>query len=166
MPGTSPTGVIASAGGAVDHGAALAWYDRWLEAWSSQDPESIRPLITDDFVLESPTTRHTGWRVAGPDQTRDYLAYVMRAYPDITWERTLPGMYAEDEPRAAFWWRGSGHFTGVLDPPGIAGTGRAFTFEGIEVFDFRGDRAMRLRAAYDLHGLLKQIGVTQRRGRG
>lgn len=152
---------IAETAGAVDHAAALAWYHRWLDAWNSHDPERVRPLVTDDFVLESPTTRHTGWRVVGPDQARDYLAYVMRAYPDLTWERTLPPMYAEHEPRAAFWWRGTGTFTGVLDPPGISGTGRAFTFEGIEVFDFRGDRATRLRAAYDLHGLMKQIGVSR-----
>jgi steroid delta-isomerase-like uncharacterized protein len=140
---------------------AVAWYDRWLQAWSSQDPDTVRSLVTDEFVLESPTTRHTGWRVVGPDQARDYLAYVFRAYPDIAWERTLPAMFADDEPRAAFWWRGWGTFTGVLDPPGIAGTGRSFSFEGIEVFDFRGDRATRLRAAYDLHGLMKQIGVAR-----
>jgi hypothetical protein len=143
----------------LDPEMAVAWYDRWLEAWSGQDPDMVRPLVTDDFVLESPTTRHTGWTVVGPDQARDYLAYVFRAYPDIAWERTLSPMFADDEPRAAFWWRGWGTFTGVLDPPGIAGTGRAFSFEGIEVFDFRGDRATRLRAAYDLHGLMKQIGV-------
>jgi len=154
--------LIASSTGTLNHAAAHDWYDRWLAAWSSGDPETIRPLITDDFVLESPTTRHTGWSVVGPDQTRDYLAYVFRAYPDIAWERTLPGMFSDDEPRAAFWWRGTGHFTGVLDPPGIAGTGRGFVFEGVEVFDFRGDRATRLRAAYDLHGLMKQIGVAGR----
>jgi len=144
-----------------ERAAAVEWYDRWLKAWSSQDPDTVRPLVTDDFVLESPTTRHTGWVVVGPDQTRDYLAYVVRAYPDITWERTLPPMFAEDEPRVAFWWRGWGTFTGVLDPPGIPGTGRAFSFEGIEVFDFRDGRATRLRAAYDLHGLMKQIGVAR-----
>ena len=107
----------------LDRDMAVAWYDRWLEAWSSQDPDMVRSLVTDDFVLESPTTRHTGWRVVGPDRARDYLAYVFRAYPDIAWERTLPPMFADDEPRAAFWWRGWGTFTGVLDPPGIAGTG-------------------------------------------
>ena len=137
----------------------VEWYDRWLEAWSGRDPDRVMPLVTDDFVLESPTTRHTGWKVVGKEQTRDYLAYVKRAYPDVAWERTLPPMFAEDEPRVAFWWRGWGTFTGVLDPPGIQGTGQAFSFEGIEVFDFRGGLATRLRAAYDLHGLMKQIGV-------
>ena len=145
----------------AERAAAVAWYDRWLEAWTLQDPDLIKPLVTDDFVLESPTTRHTGWVVVGPDQARDYLAYVKRAYPDVAWERTLPPMFAEDEPRVAFWWRGWGTFTGVLDPPGIRGTGRPFTFEGIEVFDFRDGRATRLRAAYDLHGLMKQVGVAR-----
>jgi steroid delta-isomerase-like uncharacterized protein len=142
--------------------AAVEWYDRWLAAWTGRDPDLIMPLVADDFVLESPTTRHTGWRVVGKEQTRDYLAYVKRAYPDVAWERTLPPMFAEDEPRVAFWWRGWGTFTGVLDPPGIQGTGQAFSFEGIEVFDFRDGLATRLRAAYDLHGLMKQIGVATR----
>lgn len=143
--------------GPVDHAAALTWYHGWLDAWNSHDPEQVRPLLTDDFVLESPTTRHTGWSVVGPDQTVDYVTYVLNAYPDLMWERMLPPMYADDEPRASFWWRGTGHFTGRLDPPGIDGTGRPFAFEGIEVFDFRSGRACRLRAGYDLHGLMKQI---------
>ena len=144
-----------------DRTAAVEWYDRWLAAWTGRDPDLIMPLVTDDFVLESPTTRHTGWRVVGKEQTRDYLAYVKRAYPDVAWERTLPPMFAEDDPRVAFWWRGWGTFTGVLDPPGIQGTGQVFSFEGIEVFDFRDGLATRLRAAYDLHGLMKQIGVAR-----
>ena len=68
-------------------------------------------------------------------------------------------MFADDVMRAAYSWRGTGHFTGRLDPPGVDGTGREFAFSGLEVFDFRGDRACRLYATYDLLGLMKQIGV-------
>ena len=153
---------MASETPAFDRNAAVEWYDRWLDAWTRRDPDLIMPQVTDDFVLESPTTRHTGWKVIGKEQARDYLAYVKRAYPDVAWERTLPPMFAEDEPRVAFWWRGWGTFTGVLDPPGLQGTGQAFSFEGVEVFDFRDGLATRLRAAYDLHGLMKQIGVATR----
>ena len=53
---------------------------------------------------------------------------------------------------------------GRIDPPGIEGTGRAFEFAGHEVFDFRGDRACRLYATYDLLGLMKQIGLYRSAG--
>lgn len=53
----------------------------------------------------------------------------------------------------------AGRDVGVVGPPGIPGTGKPFTFTGLEVFDFRGDRACYLYACYDLVGLMKQIGV-------
>ena len=41
----------------------------------------------------------------------------------------------------------------------MPGTGLPFAFSGLEVFDFRGDRACALNASYDLLGLMRQIGV-------
>ena len=84
---------------------------------------------------------------------------MLGAYPDLIWEVIAPPMFSDDVARAAFSWRGTGHFSGTLTPPGVPGTGRAFEFSGLEVFDFRGDRACRLNAHYDLLGLMRQIGV-------
>ena len=143
----------------LGHDFASSWYQGWLDAWNSHDPRQVVPLITEDFILESPTTRHTGWVVQGHEATCDYLDYVMRAYPDLRWERMFEPMYAERDHRAAFYWRGWGTFSGTLTPPGIKGNGNSFEFSGVEVFDFRGHRACQLRAAYDLLGLMRQIGV-------
>jgi len=143
----------------VDPEFAARWYQGWLDAWNSHDPRQVIPLITEDFILESPTTRHTGWFVQGHDATVKYLAYVMNAYPDLKWEQVFTPMYSATEARAAFYWRGWGTFSGVLNPPSIKGNGRSFEFSGVEVFDFRGQRATQLRAAYDLLGLMRQIGV-------
>ena len=150
------TGVDA---GALDRGFAVRWYQSWIDAWNSHDPEQVKGIVTDDFVLDSPTTRHTGWVVQGPQATSDYVRYVLDAYPDLMWEVVAPPMFSDDLARAAFSWRGTGHFSGTLNPPGVPGTGRAFAFSGLEVFDFRGDRACRLDASYDLLGLMRQIGV-------
>jgi hypothetical protein len=68
-------------------------------------------------------------------------------------------MFRLDVRQIAYTWRGSGHFTGVLEPAGIQGTGRAFSFEGLEIFSFRGERACALNAVYDLATLNKQTGV-------
>jgi len=73
-------------------------------------------------------------------------------------------MYDDTLRKAAFSWRGTGHFSGRLDPPGLDGTGRAFDFSGLEVFSFRGNRACHLGASYDLIGLMKQIGLYRSAG--
>ena len=144
----------------LDPSFAEKWYaEGWIDCWNSNRPERVRDILTEDFVLDSPTTRHTGWHVQGHEATIGYIRYVLAAYPDLQWEVTAPPMLAEHMARAAFTWRGTGHFTGRIDPPGIAGTGRPFEFSGHEVFDFRGGRACRLYATYDLLGLMKQIGL-------
>ena len=143
----------------LDHEFASNWYQGWIDAWNSHDPKQVVPLITEDFILESPTTRHTGWFVQGHEATCKYLAYVMNAYPDLVWERLFTPMYSAVDHRAAFYWVGRGTFSGTLAPPGIKGNGKAFEFSGVEVFDFRGKRASMLRAAYDLLGLMRQIDV-------
>lgn len=143
----------------LDRDFAVRWYEGWLRAWNDNRPDMVYELLTDDFVLDSPTTRHTGWSVQGHEAAAGYIRYVLAAYPDLRWEVIAPPMFADDAARAAFSWRGTGHFTGRMEPPGLDGTGRAFEFSGLEVFDFRGDRACRLTASYDLLGLMKQIGV-------
>jgi predicted ester cyclase len=143
----------------LDRDFAVRWYEGWLSAWNDNKPELVYELLTEDFVLDSPTTRHTGWTVRGQDAAADYIRYVLAAYPDLRWDVVAEPMYADGLARAAYSWRGTGHFTGVMDPPGIPGTGQAFEFSGLEVFDFRGERSCGLYATYDLLGLMKQIGL-------
>jgi steroid delta-isomerase-like uncharacterized protein len=145
----------------VDLDFAVRWYQGWIEAWNDRKPDLIPTLVTEDFLLDSPTTRHTGWHVQGHAATVGYLDYVIGAYPDLMWEVTAPPMFRGDLARVAFSWRGTGHFSGVLDPPGVPGTGKPFDFSGLEVFDFRDGRACHLNASYDLLGLMKQIGLYQ-----
>ena len=146
--------------GALDREFAVRWYaEGWIDCWNSNRPERVREILTEDFVLDSPTTRHTGWHVQGHEATMGYIRYVLAAYPDLKWEVTDPPMFSDQMARAAFSWRGTGHFSGRFDPPGIEGTGRPFEFAGLEVFDFRRDRACRVYAMYDLIGLMKQIGL-------
>jgi len=102
--------------------------------------------------------RNAGGPVTGPGACADYLRYVLGMYPDLVWERTGPPMLSASGDRASFTWVGRGHFTGRMDPPGIDGTGQAFAFAGVEVFDFAGDRASALDVSYDLLGLLNQVG--------
>lgn len=143
----------------MDGKLAAQWYEQWLVAWNEQRPEMVYQLLTEDFVLSTPTLRNAGGPTVGQDAAADYLRYVVGMYPDLRWEMTATPLLSETSSRAAFTWIGTGHFLGRMDPPGIEGTGEAFEFTGVEVFDFRGDRACALDVSYDLLGLLKQIGV-------
>jgi hypothetical protein len=145
--------------GVPDLEFALTWYQRWLDAWNSHHPDRLKELVTDDFVLETPTTRLTHAQAHGRQGASDYMRFVVNAYPDLTWEMIAPPMFRLDVRQVAFSWRGTGHFSGVLQPPGLIGTGNAFSFEGLEIFSFRGDMACRLNAVYDLATLNKQTGV-------
>ena len=152
--------------GTLDRDFAVAWYRSWVEAWNDHDFDGVQDIITGDFVLDSPTTRHTNWHVQGRAATADYLRYVLTAYPDLKWEVIAPPMFDDAVQKAAFSWRGTGHFTGRLTPPGLDGTGKAFDFSGLEVFSFRGTQACHLWASYDLIGLMKQIGLYASAGAG
>jgi hypothetical protein len=117
-------GVPAADTTSVDPAFAARWYDQWIGAWNERKPAMITGLVTEDFLLDSPTTRHTGWHVQGQAAVSDYLRYVVAAYPDLRWEVAAPPMFGSGLARVAFSWRGTGHFSGVLDPPGLPGTGR------------------------------------------
>jgi predicted ester cyclase len=143
----------------VDPAVAQRFYERWLDAWNQDDVDRVLGIVTEDFVLSSPTTRLTGMQVRSASAIRDYIAYIRRGYPDLVFEQTGSPLFAHDGPAVAFPWRGTGTFSGTMEPPGIAGTGRSFDFTGVEVFTFRGERACALRASYDLLRLMRQIGV-------
>ena len=83
------------------------------------------------------------------------------AYPDLMFTQTGAPMYDLQHPVVGFPWVGTGTFSGRMDPPGIEGTGRPFTFSGVEVFTFRGDRTSKLNASYDLLRLLRQSGLLE-----
>ena len=74
----------------VDRDFAPAWYQKWIDAWNLNQPETCHDILTEDFVLDSPTTRHTGLKVQGPEAAADYIRYILRAYPDLKWEVTAP----------------------------------------------------------------------------
>ena len=102
----------------VDRDFAPRWYQLWIDAWNLNRPEMCYDILTDDFILDSPTTRHTGLKVQGPDAAADYIRYVLRAYPDLKWEVIAPPLYDDNIARVGYSWRGTGHFTGVIEPPG------------------------------------------------
>jgi hypothetical protein len=106
----------------VDPSVAQAFYDRWLDAWNQDDIDRVLAIVTDDFVLSSPTTRLTGMRVESAEAIRDYIGYIRGAYPDLIFEQTGAPMYDLQHPVVGFPWVGTGTFSGrgAQQPAGAA----------------------------------------------
>ena len=136
------------------------WIDemvsRWLEAWNTHEPDRVLGLLTEDVQLRDdswPTPMH------GHAQVREFLHALWRAMPDMTFE-LIDGPYAvPGDARASFRWRGSGTFTGPMDPPGFAPTGRSWEIDGADFHHYRDARICNLRVAFDMMAVARQLGV-------
>lgn len=129
---------------------------RWLEAWNSHQPDRVVGFLTEDVEIRDdswPKTMH------GHDDVREFLDALWRAIPDMTFD-LLEGPYViPGEPRASFHWRGSGTFTGPMDPPGFAPTGRSWEADGVDFQEYRNGRIAKLRVAFDMMSVSRQLGV-------
>jgi len=129
---------------------------RWLAAWNSHEADRVLELLTDDVEIRDdswPETMH------GHHDVREFLQALWRAVPDMTFE-LLDGPYViPGEPRASFHWRGSGTFTGRMDPPGFAPTGRRWEVDGVDFQEYRDGRIAKLRVIFDLMTVSRQLGV-------
>jgi hypothetical protein len=72
----------------------------------------------------------------------------------------LSGPYViTGEPCAAFHWRGWATLTGPLEPPGFAPTGRRWEVDGGDFYEFRDGRVCKVRTAYDVLSVSRQLGL-------
>ena len=129
---------------------------RWLEAWNSHRADRVLSLLTEDAEVRDdswPKTMH------GHADVREFLEALWRAVPDMTFE-LLDGPYVvAGEARASFHWRGFGTFTGLTDPPGFAPTGRQWEVDGADFQEYRDGRIGKLRVAFDMMAVARQLGV-------
>jgi steroid delta-isomerase-like uncharacterized protein len=128
----------------------------WLDAWNSHRADRVLNLVTQDVEIRDdswPRTMH------GHADVREFLDALWRAIPDMTFE-LLAGPYViPGEPRASFHWRGSGTFTGRMDPPGFAPTGRQWEVDGVDFQEYRDARISKLRVMFDMMTVSRQLGV-------
>jgi steroid delta-isomerase-like uncharacterized protein len=147
--------------GADGHGWVEAFTERWEAAWNSHHADRLLELMTADVIYDD-----SGWPTTmyGHGAVRAYLDFIWRAIPDLTFT-VAEGPFADaDGSRAAFYWKGSGTFTGPLDPPGYAPTGARIAFDGFDLHEYRGGRVCRLRIVFDMMDVGRQIGLLPRTG--
>lgn len=128
----------------------------WLDAWNSHEQDRVLALLTEDVDV-----RDDSWPrpMRGHAEVREFLQALWRAIPDMRFE-LLEGPYViPGEPRASFHWRGYGTFTGPMDPPGFAPTGRRWDVDGVDFQEYRAGRIARLRVITDMMSISRQLGV-------
>lgn len=146
-------------------GVDLDWLGTFLEqylaAWNSHDPQRLLALMSDDIVYDD-----AAWpaQMRGHADVRAFLDSAWRALPDLRFELVEGPYLMAGKPKAAFHWRGRATFTGPLEPPGFAPTGRAATFEGVDFHEYRDGRLARLRIDFDLMDLSRQVGLLPAQG--
>jgi steroid delta-isomerase-like uncharacterized protein len=136
--------------------------ERWWAAWNSRQPERMLELMTEDIVYDDAAWPQT---MRGHAQVREFLEFLWRAFPDLTFEPECP-LIAVDGSSAAFPWRGRGTNTGPIDPPGVPATGKPLAWEGADFQEYRAGKVARLRIVFDMADSLRQLGLLSGRDSG
>jgi steroid delta-isomerase-like uncharacterized protein len=130
--------------------------DEWLAAWNSHETERVFALLDEDIVWDDPVFWHEV--VHGRDNMRPYMDKIWAAMPDVAFseiERFTNG----DGSRGLVLFEQTGHGPAKLDPT------RTFRSHGCDIFlAFRNGKLAHYLAAYDVVGMLEQLGAIPARG--
>jgi steroid delta-isomerase-like uncharacterized protein len=141
-------------------GSSIDWIRefvaRWLDAWNSHEADRVLAFLTEDVEV-----RDDSWPRAmrGLGDVREFLEALWRAIPDMRFELLEGPFVIPGEHGASFRWRGTGTFTGVMDPPGFAPTGRPWDVDGADFQQYRDGRICKLRVVFDMMTVARQLGV-------
>ena len=100
----------------------------------------------------------------GHGDVREFLASLWRGVPDLAFEMVEGPFLHAAKPVATFYWKGSGTFTGPLDPPGFAPTGARLEIDGFDLQEYRDGRVCRLRIVTDMLEASRQLGLMPAQG--
>ena len=134
---------------------------RWLDAWNNHDVDTMVACTTEDIVMDDPTA--LGLVARGQDEFRSFCGDFIESFPDIHFEIPNRPCIGVDEPRMAVQWRMSGTFMRDFTAPAatvpLAATGRSFAIDGLDLYEFRGDRICSWRLYYDAYAMSVQLGL-------
>jgi steroid delta-isomerase-like uncharacterized protein len=151
---------MSATAGLLDPSFVTDFAHRWIDAWNRRDPERLAELCTPDVAFADPAIGE----VHGREAVAAWVEACARAFPDYSFEETEPPYIATDRPKVIAPWRMRGTFTGAIDAPRFAATGRNFVLDGVDHWWFRGTLIERYRADYDSLGLMRQLGIVPPRG--
>jgi steroid delta-isomerase-like uncharacterized protein len=143
---------------------AREWAQRFVEAWNSHDPERLLALASEDVLWEDPFI--VGGTLRGKAALREWLSSLWRATPDLRFELVGEPFISLDGTQLAVVWKGTGRFSGSLDPPGFAPTNGLIEMTGVDIHEFDGELVKRVHTETDAMALGRQIGAAPAPGSG
>jgi steroid delta-isomerase-like uncharacterized protein len=127
-------------------------FDDWAIAWSSNDPELVLALFTDDCLFEDVTF---GVVARGKEELRSFANRAFAAIPDFKYRLTSRFTTGE---WAVIEWVMSGTHTGDL--PGIPATGKRFSsVRGTTILELEAGKIRRESDYWDAATFMKQVGL-------
>jgi steroid delta-isomerase-like uncharacterized protein len=145
----------------IDLDFLAGFAERWEGAWNSHQPERVLELMTEDVVYDDSAWPDT---MRGHGDVREFLEAAWRGMPDLEF-RMVEGPFVHPErPVATFYWKGTGTFTGPLDPPGLAPTGARIEVDGFDLQEYRDGRVCRLHIVSDMLDMSRQLGLMPQPG--
>jgi steroid delta-isomerase-like uncharacterized protein len=116
----------------------------WAELWSSEDPDELVSLYTEDAVY---TEVPTGIVSQGRDEIAAFINDIRATYPGV-----------QVIPRAGFR-GGGGRAVLEADFVGTSATGASFSVPFVAIFEFDGKQIVRQTDYFDLYGFMSQLGT-------
>src|SRR5436190_5392199 len=147
--------------GGLDHAFLADWSARYLAVWKAHDVEGIVAMCTEDVVWDDPALPET---YHGREAVRRFAHAVFSCFPDVQIEELEPPYASATQPKALVPYRFTGTMLGAWEPTNLAATGSRVSFEGVDVWEFRGERMCRYDTKYDLLGVARQMGVMPPQG--
>jgi steroid delta-isomerase-like uncharacterized protein len=130
--------------------------DAWLAAWNSHDTGQVFELLHEDVEWDDRVFWHEV--IQGRENMRAYMAKIWEAMPDVAFTE-IERFTNPDRTRGLVLFEQSGHGPARLDPT------RTFRAHGCDIFlRFRDGRLAHYLSAYDIVGMLEQLGAIPARG--
>jgi steroid delta-isomerase-like uncharacterized protein len=126
-----------------------------LAAWNARDIDALLALLAEDVEWYDPAMPEPPAR--GRPAVRAFAEAVLHAFPDFAYEIRGPVCSAADGSRCAIAWRISATHLHPLLPLGYAPTGRAATFDGVDLLDVHDGKVTRIMSAFDLIPAAEQL---------
>ena len=129
------------------------------EGWNQGKLDVIDEIVTSDYLLRDPSMPED---IRGPEGFKQFITMYRAAFPDIHF--TVEDQIAEGD-KVVTRWTGTGTHQGEL--MGIAATGiRGRGVTGVTIDRMAGGKAVESWNAWDVLGMLQQLGVVPPIGEG
>ena len=122
-----------------------------VDTYNGHRLEPFDALFTDDCVL-----MRNGVEAVGREAVKNVLAKLYRAFPDI--EYVIDDVIVSGD-KIALRWHGNATHRG--DYFGIPPTGKNVGYDGITLYQLRGDRIARIWVSANMLGVVRDLGAPQ-----